>query len=124
VQQVKDDLSTKDDTGDIGDGQAESADGTPDRLQLGLLELDTEGYRAYFDGKELALSASQMELLAILLSNQDRVVSRTELSKALGLARARSVDVILSSLRRELGRDFLRNVRNRGWIVIDEALRS
>jgi len=91
-------------------------------LKLGALELDVEGYRAFFDGRELALSASQMELLTLLLSNKGRVVSRSELSKALGLARARSVDVILSSLRKEIGRDFLRNVRNRGWIVVADAL--
>lgn len=91
-------------------------------LRLGALELDTEGYRAFFAGRELQVSASQMELLTLLVNNHARVVSREELSEALGLARARSVDVILSSLRRELGRDFLRNVRNRGWIVMADAL--
>jgi len=91
-------------------------------LSLGALELDIEGYRAFFNGRELQVSASQMELLTLLINNHSRVVSRDELSESLGLARARSVDVILSSLRRELGRDFLRNVRNRGWIVVAEAL--
>ena len=93
-------------------------------LKLGALELDIEGYRAFFAGRELQLSASQMELMTLLVNNHSRVVSRDELSEALGLARARSVDVILSSLRRELGRDFLRNVRNRGWIVMEEALNA
>lgn len=93
-------------------------------MKLGALELDIEGYRAFFGGRQLCVSASQLELLAILITNHTRVVSRSELSQALGLARARSVDVILSSLRRELGRDFLRNVRNRGWIVMTEALET
>lgn len=96
--------------------------GSSSRLYLGALELDVEEFRAFFEGRELAVSASQMELLTILLNNQGRVVSRAELSKALGLARARSVDVILSSLRKEIGRDFVRNVRNRGWIVAGDAL--
>lgn len=90
--------------------------------KLGALELDVDGYRAFFEGRELCVSASQVEALNLLLSNQGRVISREELSLALGLARPRSVDVILSSLRREVGRDFLRNVRSRGWIVVAEAL--
>ncbi len=90
--------------------------------KLGALELDVDGYRAFFRGRELCVSASQIEALNILLANHGRVVSREELSVALGLARPRSVDVILSSLRREVGRDFLRNVRSRGWIVVAESL--
>lgn len=96
----------------------------PGKVKVGALELDVEGYRAFFNGRELNVSASQMELLALLMANQGRVVSREELSRALGLARARSVDVILSSLRKELGRDFVRNVRNRGWILMQDSLQS
>lgn len=92
--------------------------------KVGALELDLEGYRAFFDGRELSVSASQIEALNVLLANRGRVVSREELSSALGLARPRSVDVILSSLRREVGREFLRNVRSRGWIVVAEALEA
>ena len=104
-------------------GEAPSAEtGKPTRLTVGSLELDVEGYRAFFDGRELAVSASQMELLTILINNRGRVVSRIELSEALGLVRARSVDVILSSLRKEIGRDFVRNVRRRGWIVVADEL--
>jgi DNA-binding response OmpR family regulator len=94
----------------------------PSPRKLGGLELDVDGYRAFFDGRELCVSASQVEALNILLANSGRVVSRDELRAALGLARPRSVDVILSSLRREVGRDFLRNVRSRGWIVVAEEL--
>ncbi|MGH2809401.1 MAG: winged helix-turn-helix domain-containing protein [Actinomycetota bacterium] len=104
-------------------GVAPSAEASkPARLTVGSLELDVEGYRAFFGGRELAVSASQMELLTILISNRGRVVSRIELSEALGLVRARSVDVILSSLRKEIGRDFVRNVRRRGWIVVADEL--
>ena len=86
-------------------------------IRVGALFVDLNGYRADFAGRTLALSRSQLELLALLLENIQRVVSRAELSTALGLARARSVDVLLSGLRREIGRDFVRNVRSRGWIV-------
>lgn len=91
-------------------------------LALGTLEVDTESYRASLAGRILELSRSQVELLAILLANRHRVLSRIELSQALGLLRPRSVDVLLSGLRREIGRPFVRNVRNRGWIVEPPAL--
>ena len=91
-------------------------------IQVGALEVDREGYRARLAGRVLELSRSQVELLAILVANVHRVVSRTELSQALGLLRPRSVDVLLSGLRQEIGRPFVRNVRNRGWIVEPAAL--
>jgi DNA-binding response OmpR family regulator len=91
-------------------------------IALGALRVDVESYRAELAGRHLDLSRSQLELLAILVANRHRVVSREELSEALGLARGRSVDVLLSGLRREMGRDFVRNIRNRGWIVEPEAL--
>lgn len=91
-------------------------------IGLGALEVDLHGYRATFGGRPLSLSRSQLELLAILLANRHRVISRVELSGALGLVQGRSVDVLLSGLRREVGRDFVRNVRNRGWIVEPEQL--
>jgi len=91
-------------------------------LVVGSLEVDPDGYRVWLSGRSLALSRSQVELLTILLANRHRVVPRTELSQALGLIRPRSVDVLLSGLRREIGRPFVRNVRNRGWIVEPGAL--
>ncbi|HJR19464.1 MAG TPA: winged helix-turn-helix domain-containing protein [Actinomycetota bacterium] len=93
-------------------------------IEVGALRVDLEGYRAEFEGRPLPLSRSQLELLAILLSNRQRVTPRTELSQELGLARGRSVDVLLSGLRRAIGRDFVRNVRNRGWIIEPGALGS
>jgi Transcriptional regulatory protein, C terminal len=100
---------------DLGEPPAEN-------LVLGGLEIDLAGHLATFQGRTLQLSSSQFELLAILVANHRRVVSRSELSERLGLERGRSVDVMLSMLRRQLGCDFVRNVRKRGWIVIPEAL--
>ncbi|MGH2773235.1 MAG: winged helix-turn-helix domain-containing protein, partial [Actinomycetota bacterium] len=121
VQTNEDSLPPQTTVRDIGEAPSAEAS-KPARLTVGSLELDVEGYRAFFGGRELAVSASQMELLTILISNRGRVVSRIELSEALGLVRARSVDVILSSLRKEIGRDFVRNVRRRGWIVVADEL--
>jgi DNA-binding response OmpR family regulator len=89
---------------------------------LGILEVDLKRYRATLNKKPLDLSPSQLEMLAILLVNEGRVTSREELSRAVGLRRGRSVDVMLCTLRKEIGRDFIRNVRNRGWIIDSEML--
>jgi DNA-binding response OmpR family regulator len=89
---------------------------------LGALEVDLERYRATLYEKSLDLSPSQLEMLAILVANEGRVTSREELSKAVGLQRGRSVDVMLCTLRKQIGRDFIRNVRNRGWIIDPEVL--
>lgn len=87
------------------------------RLARGTLEIEPGAYRARLDGQVLALTPSQFELLAFLAGHRDRVVTREELAQAAGLEHERSVDVALSSIRRMIGCDFIRNVRNRGWIL-------
>lgn len=100
-----------------------NSNGAPGRsIKLGTLEVDLESYRATLADKPLDLSPSQLEMLAILLNNAGRVISRDELSRAVGLRRGRSVDVMLCTIRKELGREFIRNVRNRGWIVDPDVL--
>jgi DNA-binding response OmpR family regulator len=106
----------------MADALDPSVDPSSENLVLGGLEIDLGGHQAAFRGRILQISSSQFELLAILVANHRRVVSRSELSERLGLERGRSVDVMLSMLRREMGCDFVRNVRKRGWIVIPEAL--
>jgi two-component system, OmpR family, response regulator len=91
-------------------------------LLLGRLEIDLDGHCAALEGRRLDLTALELQLLAYLVANRDRVVSRPELRDRLGLAGARTVDVMLCSLRRELGPGFVHNVRKRGWIVVPEAL--
>jgi len=83
----------------------------------GVLEVDLDAYIARLEGVALELTSSETELLALLISNSRRVVDRKELASAIGLRQARSVDVLLSSLRHKMGREFLRNVRGRGWIL-------
>ena len=85
--------------------------------ELGALAVDLDSYSARLDGHDLDVSGSQLELLAVLIANKQRVMDRSELAGALGLRHARTVDVLLSNLRQLIGRDFVRNVRSRGWII-------
>ncbi len=89
----------------------------PTPLIVGYLEIDTGAYRAVLHGRPLYLTPSQLELLSTLVANRHRVVTRAELADASGLEQERSVDVVLTSLRRLLPDGFVRNIRSRGWIL-------
>jgi DNA-binding response OmpR family regulator len=94
------------------------------KLSVGYLEVEPGAYRAALHGRILELTPSQVAFLSALVRNRDRVVSRAELAEAAGLVQRGSVDVVLSSLRRLLGEGFVRNVRNRGWILEPTAFES
>jgi len=93
-------------------------------LIVGRLEVDVAAYSARFDGLDLDVSSSQVELLALLIANRDRVLSRDDIASAIGLRHARSVDVLLTMIRRSIGRNFVRTVRRRGWILDVPALEA
>jgi hypothetical protein len=66
-------------------------------------------------------ASSANRLLALLVARQGRVVTRTELARAIGLRadQTRRVDAMLVEVRRELAGQGLelQNVRSRGWII-------
>ena len=63
-------------------------------------------------------------MLAVLLENSHRVVSRGELSRLAGLEglSERRCDSVLVQIRRHLGADALTTVRGRGWRLDPSAL--
>lgn len=91
-------------------------------LAAGALLVDPAAYRVRFGRHELDLTSTQVELLALLIRNRDRVMARDEIARSLGLRHARSVDVLLTTIRHSLGRNFVRNVRSRGWILDESSL--
>ncbi|MEX2587504.1 MAG: hypothetical protein WD602_05860 [Actinomycetota bacterium] len=103
---------------DITESQSEIS-----TITAGQLEIDLIGYQARFKRTNLELSTSQLEVLAILIASR-RICSRTELSESLGLYGARTIDMILSKLRQQVDRDFIRNVHSLGWIVDTSMLKD
>ena len=63
-------------------------------------------------------------MLAVLVENSHRVVSRGELSRLAGLEglSERRCDSVLVQIRRHLGADTLTTVRGRGWRLVPSAL--
>lgn len=63
-------------------------------------------------------------MLAVLVANDRRVVSRREIARAAGLTdlSERRCDSLLVGVRRALGADAVVTVRSRGWMLASSAV--
>jgi two-component system OmpR family response regulator len=89
-------------------------------LQLGTVTVDQVTRRAYVDGAQVALTATEFDLLAYLMSQPGRVFSREQLlSEVWGYAAVvgtRTVDVHVAQVRAKLAdADVIRTVRGVGY---------
>ncbi|HTV52457.1 MAG TPA: response regulator transcription factor [Steroidobacteraceae bacterium] len=97
-------------------------------LQVGALQIDLDARTAHLQGRPLALTNVELELLASLMRHSGRVRSREQLMQEVRDRRFeifdRSIDVHVSSLRRKLGDDsraarYIRTVRGIGYMLAD-----
>ncbi len=91
-----------------------------ERLMLGTGTLQVVNRVARFsDGREVALSARETELLSVLAGRPNRVFGRDELRHRVFAAAesASIVDTYVHYLRRKLGNDVIRTVRGLGYRV-------
>jgi DNA-binding response OmpR family regulator len=91
-------------------------------MQLGELSVDTVRHRAFVDGAEITLTATEFDLLAYLMRRPGWVFSRDQLlSEVWGYsspAGTRTVDVHIAQLRAKLGpASPIRTVRGVGYSV-------
>jgi two-component system response regulator CpxR len=101
-------------------------------LRIGDLTLHQRTRVVDSGGARITLSATETELLAILMRAAGRVVSRDEFAVALYQRRLnayeRSVDIRISQLRKKLARvgarNVVRTVRGIGYLFILDAPRS
>ncbi|WP_430296994.1 response regulator transcription factor [Sinomonas sp. B1-1] len=94
----------------------------PHRLQAGEVSVDLDRRVAAVGPRELNLTATEFELLALLARHAGSVVTREQILDALWgdafLASSRSLDVHLSGLRSKLGLPgFIINVRGVGYRI-------
>lgn len=104
--------------------QFRSQSQAPKTLKSGGLELDRTACRAFLDGAELTLTATEFKLLEFLMSRPGVVFSREQLLNAVwGHDRAvtdRTVDVYILRLRQKVEPDaanpsYIRSVRGFGY---------
>jgi DNA-binding response OmpR family regulator len=83
--------------------------GAPDRLTAGGVRLEPEARRAWLDDRELELAPKEFDLLALLVREAGRVVTRerimTEVWDANWFGSTKTLDMHVSWLRRKLGDD-------------------
>lgn len=76
-------------------------------LRVGLVEIRPREYSAFFDGRRVALTVREFQILLCLARHTDRVVTRRDIYEQVwGGAmphRDRSVDVFVRKVRRKLG---------------------
>lgn len=97
--------------------------GAPDStLRYGGLELDVEGYRVWFAGRLVRLSAAQTRLLQLFMEHPGRVFSRAELAATLWADKVVDVEAVKTAvvrLRQLLlktgGASPIRNVKGEGY---------
>jgi DNA-binding response OmpR family regulator len=98
-------------------------------LSLGPITLERRRHRALVDGRPVGLTKTQFQLLSYLMSNADRVVSRSELMERVwGSRHGASASLIgthMHSLRRRLGSagDLIVTVRGVGYMLSDPSPR-
>ena len=77
------------------------------RLRAGSLELDLRSRRATLDGRDLALTPKEFDLLALLASDPGAVVSRDHMLREVWntewFGPTKTIDVHVASLRKKLG---------------------
>jgi DNA-binding response OmpR family regulator len=103
-----------------GNDCAGSAREAPADRSLGGLRLDGASRTAMADGRRVPLTATEFAVLAVLLDNPGRVVSRRQLLAAAGRQAAsdRAADVHIAQLRAKLGSSWaIRTVRGAGYTL-------
>lgn len=101
-----------------------------DELAAGMLRLDLKRFELWADGRLLAVTPAELRVLEVLMRRRGEVLSRAELTEY-ALQRAlepydRSIDTIMSRLRRKLAdaqvdNPRLHGVRGHGYVLDDVA---
>jgi len=90
-------------------------------LRHGELELDPAAHRVTLAGQPLELSPREFALLAILLENAGRVLTRSQLEASLygwhDEPESNVLEVHIHHLRRKLGTDLIKTLRGIGYTI-------
>jgi DNA-binding response OmpR family regulator len=109
-------------------GRRKKGEGQPILEEAGL-KVDLVGHKVSYDGKELDLTSREFSLLSHFMKRKGQVQSRTMIIESVWgydfQAGTNIIDVYINFLRRKLrkltGKEWLRTVRNRGYVFEEPA---
>ncbi|HHT67014.1 MAG TPA: response regulator transcription factor [Erysipelotrichaceae bacterium] len=90
-------------------------------LTLGDLVLDFDKFSCTYEGKDIALTAKEFQILSYLIKNKDKVVKREELLNEIygvDTLETRSLDMHIKSIRKKIKEDIVQTVYGIGYKVM------
>jgi DNA-binding response OmpR family regulator len=98
----------------------QNADALDGAMRIDALEVDTRSRRVTLDGRDIALTQREFDLLAFLASEPGRAFGRDKIFEAVWGSRwfgsSKTIDVHVAALRRKLGdADWIQTVRGVGF---------
>jgi DNA-binding response OmpR family regulator len=97
-------------------------------LKAGPLTLDLAAHRAVLDGREVGLSARELELLAAFMRHPGQVLSRGQLLHLVWDLDfdpgSNVVEVYVAALRRKIGHGYIETVRGSGYRFVTPGATS
>jgi len=98
-------------------------DGADAEWQVGDLSLRERSMAVTLAGAPLSLSKTEFALLATLLKQAGRVLTRSEIeSRVLPNSDGKTLDVHIFNLRKKIGEGFIRTVRGVGYLIVPDEL--
>jgi DNA-binding response OmpR family regulator len=92
------------------------------KILQGDIIFDRAAHTATKDGKVIPLSARELAVLEILINNIGRVISKTRIEEHIydwsnEEIESNTIEVHVSSLRRKLGKTFIKTIRGLGYMI-------
>ena len=85
------------------------------------VQLDTENYKVFVEGKEVTLTAREFDILRLLMENQGRVFTREQLLDNIWnydyLGDDKIINTHIKNIRKKLGVDCIETIRGVGYRI-------
>lgn len=96
----------------------------PDLLDIPPITIDREKYLVVVEGEEIKLPRKEFELLYLLASNLNKVVTRERIFEGIWgkdvIVVDRTIDVHIRRLRQKIGKDHIQTVKGVGYKFVAE----
>ena len=100
----------------------------PDMLSLPPLTIDREKYLLTIVDEEVKLPRKEFELLYLLASHNNKVVTRERIFEAIWgkdvIVVDRTIDVHIRRLRKKIGKEFIQTVKGVGYKFVSEPVKQ